>query len=144
MRAVNPLYTAVSAALLLAACDATGPGPSSESELLVLTVVPSQATIDGGAFVQLTANVKGEDGPVAKPVGVHWSSADISIARVGDDGLVEGKRAGLVRIDATWEGSTGAAWVQVRRALKPGPDTPACLKRLPVPLASSSIPDTGC
>jgi hypothetical protein len=144
MRAVNPLYTAVSVALLLAACEAAGPGPSSESELLVLTVVPSQASIDGGAFVQLTANVKGEDGLVARPLGILWSSADISIARVGDDGLVEGKRAGLVRIDATWQGSKGSAWVEVRRTLKSEPERPVCLKRLPVPSASSSIPTTGC
>jgi hypothetical protein len=143
MRAVIPLQIAVSAATLLAACTPTGPGPSSESEILVLSVAPSKATIDGGAFVQLKATVSGDEGLVTTPLAIGWSSSDPTIARVGTDGLVEGRRTGEARINATWKNAHGSAWVNVARAVKPSPDDPPCMKRLPVP-AKSSIPDTGC
>jgi hypothetical protein len=144
MRAVISLQIAVSAATLLAACTSpSGPGPSSESELLVLSVAPSSATIDGGAFVQLNATVSGDDGLVTTPLDIGWSSADPTIARVGANGLVEGRRAGQVRIIATWQNAHGSAWVHVSRAQKPAPDENGCMKRLPVPV-QNSIPDMGC
>jgi hypothetical protein len=143
MRAIISLQIAVSAVTLLAACTSTGPGPSSESEILVLSVAPSSATIDGGAFVRLKATVSGDDGLITTPVEVSWSSADPTIARVGADGLVEGRRAGEVRINATWQNAHGSAWVQVVRAQKPTPDDLPCMKRLPVPM-ENTIPDTGC
>jgi hypothetical protein len=124
MRAVIPLQIAVSAATLLAACTPTGPGPSSESEILVLSVAPSKATIDGGAFVQLKATVSGDEGLVTTPLAIGWSSSDPTIARVGTDGLVEGRRAGEARINATWKNAQGSAWVNVTRAQKPAPDDP--------------------
>ena len=143
MRAVISLQIAVSAATLLAACTPTGPGPSSESEILVLSVAPSSASIDGGAFVQLNATVSGDDGLVTTPLDIGWSSADPTIARVGANGLVEGRRAGKVRIIATWQNAQGSAWVNVARAQKPTPDEPRCMMRLPVP-AKNVVPDTGC
>ena len=143
MRAVISIQIAVSAATLLAACTPTGPGPSSESEILVLSVAPSSATIDGGAFVRLKATVSGDDGLITTPVEVSWSSADPTIARVGADGLVEGRRAGEVRINATWQNAHGSAWVRVARAQKSFPDDPPCMKRAPVPM-ENIIPDTGC
>ena len=143
MRAVIPLQIAVSAATLLAACTPTGPGGSHESELLVLTVAPTSATIDGGAFVKLSATVAGDDGLITTPAEVSWSSSDPTVARVGADGLVEGRKAGEAWIKATWQEAHGSAWVRVARAQKPAPDDSPCLKRLPIP-AKSIIPDTGC
>jgi hypothetical protein len=143
MRAVIPLQIAVSAATLLAACTPTGPGPSSESEILVLAVRPSSATIDGGAFVQLNATVSGDDGLVTAPLDIGWSSSDPAIARVAANGLVEGRRTGQVRIIATWKNAHGSAWVNVARAQKPAPDDPGCLAPLREPV-ENIIPDTGC
>jgi hypothetical protein len=143
MRAVIPLHIAVSAATLLAGCTATGPGPSSESEILVLAVRPSSASIDGGAFVQLTASIPGDEALVTTPLDIGWSSADPTIARVGADGLVEGRRAGEVRINANWKNAHGSALVKVARSQKPAPDDAPCLKRLPVPV-KSIVPDTEC
>ena len=85
MRAVIVLQTAVSAATLLAACTSpTGPGPSSaETEIVVLTVAPASATIDGGAFVKLQATVSDGKGLITNPAVVNWSSTDPTIAIVG-------------------------------------------------------------
>ncbi len=143
MRAIIPLQVAVSAVALLAACSPTGPGPSSESEIFVLAVRPSSAAIDGGAFVQLHATVSGDDGLITTPLDIGWSSEDPTIARVGADGLVEGKRAGEVRINATWKNAHGSAWVKVSRAQKPLPDDAACLQRLPGSV-KDIVSDAGC
>ncbi len=145
MRAVIVLHTAVSAATLLAACTPpTGPGAASaETEIVVLTVAPASATIDGGAFIKLQATVSDGEGSLTKPAVVNWSSTDPAIATVGADGLVEGRRAGEVRIVATWKSAHGSAWVRVARAMKPTPETPDCLKRLPVPV-KNVIPSQGC
>ncbi|MBA2304818.1 MAG: Ig-like domain-containing protein [Acidobacteria bacterium] len=138
MRAVTPLQVAIAAATLLAACTSTtGPRPVTDPEILVVTVAPSSATIDGGAFIKLNATVMSEEGPVTSRAPVSWSSADPTIAAVGSDGLVEGRRAGEVRIIATWQNARGSAFVKVARALKPPPDEPGC----PAASMTNSIPD---
>jgi hypothetical protein len=142
MRALIPLQVAVSAVTLLA-CTPTGPGPSNDSEILVLAVRPSSATIEGGAFVQLTASALGDDKLLATPLEIGWSSSDPTIARVDGSGLVEGRRGGEVRINATWQNAHGSAWVKVARAQKPSPAEPPCIKRLPVPGKNISS-DPGC
>jgi hypothetical protein len=110
----------------------------------VLTVTPTRADIEGGAFVKLKVSIRKGDGLVASPAGVLWSSADPRIARVSNEGLVEGKGVGQARIDASWQGATGSAWVRVKQAMKPIPSQPVCLEQAPVPRASSRIPNNNC
>ena len=135
MRALLPLQVIVSAATLLVACDSTtGPElpPPDEPRVSVLTIAPSFATIDGDRFVKLTAILSGS-GTRGVPLSeVAWSSSDINVATVRAGGLVEGRKAGRVRIAATWQAAHGSATVVVLNqvGMKPHPpDFPTCFPR---------------
>jgi Big-like domain-containing protein len=133
MRALLPLEAIVSAAILLVACNSTtGPElpPPDDLGVLVLTVAPSFATIDGDRFVKLTAILSG---PATR--GVHlsqvaWSSSDTNVATVRAGGLVEARKNGRVQIAATWQTAHGSATVAIlnQAGMKPAPDPP-CLER---------------
>jgi hypothetical protein len=135
MRAVLPLEVIVSAATLLVACNSTtGPEltPPDEPRISVLTVAPSFATIGGERFVQLTAILSGGAALGVPQTQVVWSSSDSNVANVRSGGLVEGRKAGRVRIAATWQTAHGSATVVVLKQVskKPAsPDSPRCLPR---------------
>jgi hypothetical protein len=149
MRARLPLEVIVSAATLLVACNSTtGPElpPPDELGVLVLTVAPSYATIDGDRFVKLTAILSG---PAARGVPlsqVAWSSSDTNVATVRSGGLVEGRKAGRVQIAANWKTAHGSATVVVLEQVskKPDPsDSPGCLPRA-TDARQLGIPAGGC
>lgn len=137
MRAVLPLEVIVSAAILLVACNSTtGPElpPPDDLGVLVLTVAPSYATIDGDRFVKLTAILSGSATRGVPLSEVAWSSSDTNVATVRTGGLVEGRKAGRVQIAATWQTAHGSATVVVLNqvGMKPAPESPKCLKRIPM------------
>jgi len=134
MRAVLPLEVIVSAAILLVACNSTtGPElpPPHDLGVLVLTVAPSYATIDGDRFVKLTAILSGSATRGVPLSEVAWSSSDTDVATVCAGGLVEGRKDGRVQIAATWQTAHGSATVVVLNqvGMKPAPDSPKLLKR---------------
>jgi hypothetical protein len=134
MRALLPLEVIVSAATLLVACNSTtGPElpPPDDLGVLVLTVAPSYATIDGDRFVKLTAVLSGSASRGVPLSEVAWSSSDTNVATVRAGGLVEGRKAGRVQIAATWQTAHGSATVVVQNqiGMKPPPDSPKCLTR---------------
>lgn len=132
MRAPLPLEVIVSAAILLVACNSTtGPElpPPDDLGVLVLTVAPSFATIDGDRFVKLTAILSGPATHRVPLSEVAWSSSDTNVATVRAGGLVEARKNGRVQIAATWQTAHGSATVAVLNqvGMKPAPD-PSCLK----------------
>ena len=134
MRALLPLEVIVSAATLLVACNSTtGPElpPPDDIGVLVLTVAPSYATIDGDRFVKLTAILSGSASRGVPLSQVAWSSSDTNVATVRAGGLVAGRKAGRVQIAATWQTAHGSATVVVLNqvGMKPTPDSPKCLTR---------------
>jgi len=78
-----------------------------------LTVAPSQATLNGGQAIRLTASVALANGSRTTPDNVRWSSADARIATVGQDGTVHASQAGRVQIIAEWQDSRGSSLIVV-------------------------------
>lgn len=125
MRAMTPLGLIITAAVLTACSDTSGPDvPRPPS--LVLTVAPSSATIEGGRTLRLAARLVGEAGEVTTPPDVSWSSSDAVVAGVGLGGLVEGRKPGEARILASWGSARGSAMVTVVRPPKETPGNPTC------------------
>jgi hypothetical protein len=122
----------LAAVILLAGCNSpTGPGSvEPPTDLQVLTVAPSFATINGGRFIKLTAMV-GSGARATSPPDVTWLSADTNVATVRPGGIVEARKAGRVQIVATWHQARGSAVVIVLNQVTKKPPTPACLKRIP-------------
>ena len=133
MRALLPLEVIVSATLLVACNSTTGPElpPPDDLGVLVLTVAPSYATIDGDRVVKLTAILSGRAARGVPLSQVAWSSSDTNVATVRAGGLVEGRKDGRVQIAATWQTAHGSATVAVlnQAGMKPAPDSPKCLTR---------------
>jgi hypothetical protein len=122
----------LAAAILLAGCNSpTGLGPVEESTgIQVMTVTPSHATIVGGRFIQLKATVVASGGGASTPPDVTWSSADSCVATVRPDGLVMARKAGWVKIVATWHEARGSAVVIVLDQVGKKPLEPARLKQI--------------
>ncbi len=123
----------LAAAALLAGCTSTtGPGQFEEpTDLQVLTVAPSFATVDGGRFIKLSATMSARGSHIAAPPDVAWSSSDTNVATVRSGGLVEARKAGRVQIVAAWHAARGSAVVVVLNQVSKKPQNPACLKRIP-------------
>lgn len=121
-----------SLSLVLAAAAVMGCQSDATSPLAVqpdgppLSVIPSYATLNGGAFLRLTASVRNADGSKSTPADVRWLSADGTIASVAADGTVQGLREGKVQIIATWHDSRGSSLVTVVGPVAKKP--PACLE----------------
>ena len=79
--------------LLVGACDLIDPAPGAG-----VAVTPSAVEIGVGASVQLTAEVRGEEG---LSQDVTWSSSDGAVATVDDVGLVIGMAPGTAEVTAT-------------------------------------------
>ncbi len=76
-------------------------------------VVPSNATVQVAATVQLSATLRDAVGNILSGRTVVWSSANESVATVGGGGLVIGIAVGNTTITATSEGQSGSASVTV-------------------------------
>lgn len=129
MRAIISSQLSLVAATLLVGCNSTtAPRPIEDPpDILVLTVAPSSATIDGGRSVKLTALMTGQGGLGTPQSAVTWFSSDTNVATVRAGGLVEGRKEGRVQIVASWQAARGSALVTVLNPVKKKPSIPQCL-----------------
>jgi uncharacterized protein YjdB len=95
-----------------------------------LTVVPGTATVDGGRPLRLTARLRLPDGSTATTTEAIWSSTDGTIATVGQDGIVEGVRAGQVQIVASWHDSRAFSQVTVVGRTSKDKEPPRCSEQI--------------
>ena len=83
-----------------------------------VTVAPSTATLSAiGATVQLSADVRDQNGQPMPGVAVSWGSADPAVAAVGASGLVTAVAPGSATLTATAGAATGSATVTVDQAV---------------------------
>ncbi|UCF19290.1 MAG: Ig-like domain-containing protein [Gemmatimonadota bacterium] len=97
------------------ACDGDPEDP--RVPVASVEVTPSQATIDVGATVQLTAEPRDVDGDPLSGRAVTWSSDAEAVATVDGSGLVTGVADGTTTITAASEGMSGTATVTVIESL---------------------------
>jgi hypothetical protein len=76
-------------------------------------ISPTQATVERGGSVHLTATVKDASGLVMTGVALHWSSDDPAVAAVSPTGLVVGVNTGTTDIRASAGEVSGSASVSV-------------------------------
>jgi Bacterial Ig-like domain (group 2) len=123
------LVIVTAAASLGCQSDATAP-LIVDADPVGLTVVPGTATVDGGRPLRLTARLRLPDGSTATTTEATWSSTDGTIATVGQDGIVEGVRAGQVQIVATWHDSRGSSLVTVIGRASKDKEPPRCIEQI--------------
>ena len=87
----------------------SGPG----EEVAAVLVEPSQATIDVDDTVQLTGTVFTSSGSVLQKE-IVWTTSDVVVAEVDEDGLVRGASPGTATVFAFSEGRTGSSEITVR------------------------------
>lgn len=113
MRTLLSRSTIVSLTGLLAACSSSPTESSVTTDPPVVTVAPSVAAVETGASLRLTAEWRRHDGTHLTPLDLHWRSSDPSIATVASGGVVQGVKAGRVKIVAESQGAEGTASVTV-------------------------------
>ena len=83
-----------------------------------VTVAPATALLTAlGATVQLTAEVRDQNGQVMAGAGATWTSSNASVATVGGSGLVTAAGNGTATITATAGGVSGTATVTVTQVV---------------------------
>ena len=83
-----------------------------------ITVVPTTAELTAlGTTVQLTAEVRDQNGGVMAGVTITWTSSDASVATVDASGLVTAEGNGMATITATAGTATGSAVVTVTQSV---------------------------
>ena len=117
LRTVVLAGSALSAALWAYACGdgATEPAPTPDPPRpTTLTVTPATAELSAiGATVQLTAEVRDQNGSVMGGVAVAWASSDAAVATVDASGLATATGNGTATITATAGSASGIAVVAV-------------------------------
>jgi hypothetical protein len=121
MRAPCSISSSLCAALgLLGACTSSPTGPSNATHptfpppaSLVLLLAPSQAGIENGQSLRLTASRQDAHTLKIAPAEVAWVSSNPKIARVGSDGTVVGAGLGTAQITARWHGMSGSSTITV-------------------------------
>ena len=112
--------------LLAAAAWATGCGdgdspiapPPDPPRPTTVVVGPATAELAAlGATVQLTAEVRDQNGQTMPAAVVAWSSGNASVATVNATGLVTAAANGVATVTATSEAATGSATVTVEQAV---------------------------
>ena len=111
---------------------ALGCGGSKKDTLQSITVSPSMTTISPNAMTQFmaTLNYQGGKGPSVKPA-VVWSSSDMNVATIDNNGRALGKAPGMTTITARAGGKMGTATLRVSAmrvltAIQVTPRIPAC------------------
>lgn len=117
-RSANPLVTGtamVAAAWVYACSDGgTEPQPSDPRRPTAVTVAPATAQLAAlGETVQLSAEVRDQDGNIMSGTALTWSSSDASVATVDGTGLVAAAGNGTAMITATVGGASGTAAITV-------------------------------
>jgi uncharacterized protein YjdB len=113
MRTLLSRSTIVSLIGLLAACSSSPTESPVTTDPPVVTVTPSVAALERGGSLRLTAEMRRPDGTYSTPADLHWGSSNPSIATVASGGMVQGVKAGRVKIVAEWQGTLGTANVTV-------------------------------
>jgi glucose/arabinose dehydrogenase len=89
-----------------------------------VTIAPSNASLNVGQTVQLTASARDASGTVVEGRSFEWTSADGAVASVSSTGLVTGLAEGQSEISAATEGVVGSTTITVAAA---PPGTPPTL-----------------
>lgn len=144
MLARTPLVLSLAMTLALTACGSTAPDPVAPDDPMAITLIPSQASIDGGGTLLLTLTLRQADGSIVHPVGAIWRSSNLAVAWVGPGGLVHGRRSGSAEISAQWQGARTAALVKVRPASTDENTDPACQKALRLPKPGGGTNHANC
>jgi uncharacterized protein YjdB len=126
---VDPAGLVTGIALGTATITATSEGQSGTAIVAVLVpvakvgITPSEASVEAGSTVQLTATPQDADGNPLTDRVVTWSSSAPFVATVNATGLVTAVTDGAATISATSEGKSGTATITVL----PLPGAPATL-----------------
>ena len=92
----------------------TGPPPPETARPTTVTVSPATAELASlGATVQLSAEVRDQNGNVMAGAAVAWSSGGVAVATVSATGLVTAVDNGTTTITATAGSASGSATVTV-------------------------------
>ena len=108
---------------------ATEPPPPDPPRPTTVAVTPATTQLTAlGATVQLTAEVRDQNGQVMAGAAVSWSSSNAAVATVDAQGLVTAAGNGTATITATAGSASGTATVAVRQevstvAVSPAADT---------------------
>ncbi len=105
----NGLVTAVGEGSVI--ISASSEGVTGQSAVAVLpapvarvTIDPNTPSVPVGEAIQLTATARSSDEAILSGRLVEWSSADVAVATVDEDGIVTGVAEGIVTITARVEG----------------------------------------
>jgi hypothetical protein len=94
--------TAVTLLLAISACSGAVAGPSqAEAARDTVLISTSSMRVPEGGAVQLSAEVRDEQGRKRSDLPVVWYSSDETVATVSDEGTVRGVRYGQVTIKAS-------------------------------------------
>ena len=106
-----------------ASITATSDGRSASAAVSVsavpvasVTVSPSTLSLKAGETSRLGATVRDASGNALSGRAVVWTSSDLAVVAVGQDGEVRGVGAGSATVRATSEGKSGSASVTVASA----------------------------
>ena len=108
---------------------ATEPPPPDPPRPTTVAVTPATTQLTAlGGTVQLTAEVRDQNGQVMAGAAVSWSSSNAAVATVDAQGLVTAAGNGTATITATAGSASGSATVAVRQevstvAVSPAADT---------------------
>ena len=95
----------------------TDPPPAEPARATTLTVEPATARLTAlGGTVQLSAQVRDQDGQARAGASVTWSTEDASVATVDGSGLVTAAGNGTVEIRAASGPASDTATVTVEQA----------------------------
>ena len=95
----------------------TEPPPSDPPRATSLTITPATASLTAlGATVQLSAEVRDQNGQAMAGAAVTWATGNASVATVDETGLVTAGANGAATLTATAGQASGSAMVTVAQA----------------------------
>src|SRR3989454_10750279 len=121
---------------LIAALGCLAPGVTAAQNVAEVQVAPPSVTIRVGERSGLLATAFDRIGNVIPTVRIIWSSNNLNVAKVDNNGTVTGVGSGVANIEARLGGRRGQAAVQVPRgAARPPPAPPPGPPAAPPPAA---------
>ena len=94
-----------------AACSDSGTEPKDTGAAAGVEITPEEARIAVGATTTLSVTVRDAQGNEVRGAQIFWSSADTAIATVSPEGVVQAKKAGTVKIAASFGGNSDVATI---------------------------------
>jgi hypothetical protein len=104
--------------------DSSHSPPTSNGPVVSVRVIPAQAMIPLGYYMELSAIALDANGARVATKPATWRSADANIVIASDTGVMYGKTLGTTRVYATIDGHTDSATVTVVPALPNQPPPP--------------------